>query len=58
MIRYVYILHNILFNNAKPFYDTPRQTVTFILIDLEKSNQCHFKRKSIVILDTASLSYS
>lgn len=48
--------HNLTQQDIANFTGTSRQTVTSVLNDLRKSNQIHFKRKSILIRDMANLS--
>ena len=48
--------HSLTQQDIANFTGTSRQTVTSVLNDLKKSNQIHFKRKSILIRDMASLS--
>lgn len=48
--------HSLTQQDIANFTGTSRQTVTSVLNDLKKSNQIHFKRKSILIRDMSSLS--
>jgi len=50
------IKHSLTQQDIANFTGTSRQTVTSVLNDLKKSNKIHFKRKSILIRDVASLS--
>lgn len=47
--------HSLTQQDIANFTGTSRQTVTSVLNDLKKSNQIHFKRKTILIRDMASL---
>jgi CRP-like cAMP-binding protein len=50
------VKHSLTQQDIANFTGTSRQTVTSVLNDLRKSNQIHFKRKSILIRDMSSLS--
>ncbi len=48
--------HSLTQQDIANYTGTSRQTVTSVLNDLKRTNQIHFKRKSILIRDMATLS--
>ena len=50
------VKHSLTQQDIANFTGTSRQTVTSVLNDLRKSNQIHFKRKSILIRNMSTLS--